>query len=85
MDFLVCGLIKVVGIHVEVLLEVFFFEMMSMLWWSAGWIKCWRFCVQTHVFQDFSYYFWIFDGSDDFHSAAAFGASLNVDVENPCK
>jgi hypothetical protein len=37
--FLVCGLIKIVEVHIEVLLGEVIFEMMLNFWWSPGWIK----------------------------------------------
>ena len=37
------------------------------------------------MFQDFSNHFRVFDGSDDFHSAAAFGTSFDVNAKDPCE
>ena len=38
MDFLVCGLIKIVEVHIEVLLVKIIFEMMLNFRWPPGWL-----------------------------------------------
>ena len=60
-------LIKIGEIHLEVLLSEVIFEMMFMLW---------RFCVQTHMFQDFSNHFGIFNGRDNFQRPHALAVQL---------
>ncbi|MBL7555254.1 MAG: hypothetical protein JNM24_05470 [Bdellovibrionaceae bacterium] len=85
MDFLVCELIKIVGVQVELLLVEIIFEMMLLLWRSPGRFEQRRFCIKAHMIQDFSNHFGVLDGSDDFHSATAFGASFHVNAKDPCE